>query len=53
MENKETLKETVIEELSKKIPLELVEELISSYERILIEYRKGHWEETLESWQVC
>lgn len=47
MENKETLKETMIEELSKKIPLELVEELISSYERILIEFRKGRWEETL------
>jgi len=47
MENKETLKESVIEELSKKIPPELVEDLTSSYERILVEYRKGCWEETL------
>jgi len=47
MENKETLKESVLQELSKKIPSELVEDLISSYERILIEYRKGRWEETL------
>lgn len=47
MESKENLKATVIEELSKKIPLELIEDLTSSYERILIEYRKGRWEETL------
>lgn len=47
MENKGTLRETLKEELSEKIPLELVEDLISSYERVLIEYRKGRWEETL------
>lgn len=47
MENKETLRDIVIEELSKKIPSELVEDITSSYERTLIEYRKGRWEETL------
>jgi len=47
MENRETLSDTVVKELSKKIPSELVDDLISSYERILIEYRKGCWEETL------
>ena len=34
-------------ELSESIPHELVEDLISSYEKTLIEYRKGRWEETL------
>lgn len=45
--HKESLKDIVIEELSKKIPVELVTDLTSSYETILIEYRKGCWEETL------
>lgn len=47
MENKETLSNIVIKELAKTIPTELVTDLTSSYERILIEYRKGCWEETL------
>jgi len=47
MENKETFRENVIEELSKRIPSELVQDLTSSFERVLTEYRKGRWEETL------
>jgi hypothetical protein len=44
---KETLREIVIRELSKEIPEELVRDITLSYETILIEYRKGCWEETL------
>jgi len=47
VKNKENLRDALIVELSKKIPLELVNDLISSFERILTEYRKGRWEETL------
>jgi hypothetical protein len=47
MPQEETLKEIVIRELSKEIPEELVRDIISAYETILIEYRKGCWEETL------
>jgi hypothetical protein len=47
MPQEETLKEIVIQELSKEIPEELVRDITSSYEAILIEYRKGCWEETL------
>lgn len=47
MGNKETLAETVKEEISKVIPLELAEDFLSSYEKVLVEYRKGKWEETL------
>ena len=43
----ETLKEIVIRELSKEIPEELVRDITFAYEAILIEYRKGCWEETL------
>jgi len=46
-EDKETLRNRVINELSRNIPQELVEDLVSSYEGTLIEYRKGRWEETL------
>ncbi|MEM2102102.1 MAG: hypothetical protein QXM22_01145 [Candidatus Bathyarchaeia archaeon] len=44
---RETLRDIVIEELSKNIPEELVNDLTLSYEASLIEYRKGCWEETL------
>lgn len=45
--SKEILRSRVINELSHNIPQELVEDLVSSYERTLIEFRKSHWEETL------
>jgi len=47
MENKTTLKSSLIAELSTKIPTELVDDLMESYERVLTEFRKGRWEETL------
>lgn len=37
----------LVSELSSKFPSELIEELISSYEKVLIEFRKGAWDETL------
>ena len=49
MENKDALKSSVAEELSNKIPAELVDALMLSYERVLTEFRKGRWEETLWS----
>jgi hypothetical protein len=42
-----SLKEIVIRELSKEIPEELVRDITLSYEAVLMEYRKGCWEETL------
>jgi len=47
VENKENLKSLVAGELSNKIPADLVEALMLSYERVLTEFRKGQWEETL------
>lgn len=47
MENKDNLRDSVKDELSKIIPPELAEDLLLSYEKILIAYRKGRWEETL------
>src|SRR3989337_3933053 len=49
MENKEALSFSVKEELSSKMPAELVNALMASYERVLAEFRKGRWEETLWS----
>jgi hypothetical protein len=46
-ENDQPLKPSIAEELSKSIPSELAEDLTSSYEGIQIEFRKGHWDETL------
>jgi hypothetical protein len=46
-EDEEALRKNVVEEISKIIPPELVETIVSSYERLLLEYRKGCWEETL------
>jgi len=41
------MKDKIISELSTKLPKELVVDLIESYETVLIEFRKGLWEETL------
>jgi len=41
------MKEQIIKELSSLIPLELVIDLIESYEKVLIEYKKGEWRDTL------
>src|SRR3989337_1905088 len=49
MENKAAWSFSVKEELSSKMPAELVNALMASYERVLTEYRKGRWEETLWS----
>jgi hypothetical protein len=49
VENNDTLKLSVAKELSDKIPSELVNALMASYERVLTEFRKGRWEETLWS----
>lgn len=44
---KDNLRTQLVNELSTKFPGGLVEDLISSYEKVLIEYRKGAWDETL------
>ena len=41
------MKRYLIQELSQKLPEDLVRDLVESYEKVLIEYRKGKWEETL------
>jgi hypothetical protein len=43
----EFFKERLIQELSQKLPQELVSDLVLSYKNTLVEYRKGRWEETL------
>jgi hypothetical protein len=40
-------KTKVIEELSKTFPPLLANDLLSSYQLVITEYRKGHWDETL------
>jgi len=41
------LRAKLVSELSSKFPSELVEDLIGSYEKVLAEYRKAAWDETL------
>jgi len=41
------LKSVLATELSKRFPADLVNDLIYSYERVLVEYKKGAWDETL------
>ncbi len=41
------LRTKLVTELSSKFPAQLVEDLIASYEKVLIEYRKAAWDETL------
>jgi hypothetical protein len=43
------MKEQIIKELSSAIHPQLVKELIENYEKILTEYRKGEWDNTLLS----
>jgi hypothetical protein len=47
MRNEGFLIENIKVELSNTIPRELVEDLLLSFEKVLSEYRKGKWEETL------
>jgi hypothetical protein len=49
MSKEEILRSTIREELSNKIPAELIDSVLISYERVLTEFRKGRWEETLWS----
>ena len=41
------MKRYLIQELSQKLPEDLVKDLVESYEKVLIEYRKGKWDDTL------
>ncbi len=41
------LRDSIISELSTALPSELVIDFIESYERTLVEFRKGAWDETL------
>jgi hypothetical protein len=41
------MKEQLTIELSSVIPSELVKELLENYEKVLVEYRKGKWEDSL------
>jgi hypothetical protein len=41
------LRTQLVAELSSKLPRELVEDLITSYEKVLVEFRKAAWDETL------
>jgi len=43
----EDLRTQLVSELSSKLPPELVEDLIGSYDKVLIEFRKAAWDETL------
>ena len=43
----EDLRTKLISELSSKFPEELVQDLITSYEKVLAEFRKAAWDETL------
>ena len=47
MRNEGFLIENIKVELSNTIPRELVEDLLLSFEKVISEYRKGKWEETL------
>jgi hypothetical protein len=40
-------RETIISELSTELTPSLVRELIDSYEKVLVEFRKAAWDETL------
>jgi hypothetical protein len=42
-----SLRELIISELSSKLAVELIRDLVDSYENTLIEFRKGAWTETL------
>jgi len=42
-----SLRELIISELSSRLPVELIRDLIGSYESTLTEFRKGSWAETL------
>ena len=41
------LKTKVVLELSARFPSDLVDALVSSYEKVVVEFRKGAWDETL------
>jgi len=43
----EGLRSKLVSELSSKFPAQLVEDVISSYEKVLVEFRKAAWDKTL------
>lgn len=47
LQKRENFRSKLIKELSSKFPVALITDLICSYEDVVIEYRKGKWEETL------
>jgi hypothetical protein len=43
----DSLQTQLVSELSSKLPSELVEDLIGSYDKVLTQFRKAAWDETL------